>query len=261
MGWALGQALRSGAAIQLLLFAAAAPPAVALDAAPSPGSCPAAIHSEPIGANGGGAPSGLTPGPAVSPSAASPAAAAPDYRDRISTTPLGWPRLDRWCVWVEPLSSSGPQILWEQRWLEAVDHALSQWQSLLPLVRVEDPGAAQIRILRRRPPLRQDSNGRIYASNGRSILELRRVLRGERPRLEPSVEVLLSPGQRQPAIEAAALHELGHAIGLWGHSDQPGDAMAAIPGANPILSLSERDRATVRWLYQQPTHFGIPLPP
>ena len=95
----------------------------------------------------------------------------------------------------------------------------------------------------------------------RSILELRRVLRGERPRLEPSVEVLLSPGQRQPAIEAAALHELGHAIGLWGHSAQPGDAMAAIPGANPVLSLSERDRATVRWLYQQPTRFGIPLPP
>jgi predicted Zn-dependent protease len=67
------------------------------------------------------------------------------------------------------------------------------------------------------------------------------------------VEVLISPGQRLEAIQATALHELGHAFGIWGHSDQAEDAMAVSPGPHPILQLSERDRATVRWLYQQPT--------
>ena len=70
--------------------------------------------------------------------------------------------------------------------------------------------------------------------------------------LEPNVTVLISPGQAQPAIQATALHELGHAFGLWGHSDQPGDAMAVSPGAQPILQLSNRDLRTLQWLQQQP---------
>jgi hypothetical protein len=34
--------------------------------------------------------------------------------------------------------------------------------------------------------------------------------------------------------------------------------MAAVPGVQPVLQLSERDRATLRWLYAQPTRFGAP---
>jgi predicted Zn-dependent protease len=56
------------------------------------------------------------------------------------------------------------------------------------------------------------------------------------------------------------LHELGHAFGLWGHSDQPSDAMAAKPGAKPILELSERDQRTLRWLQQQPGLNPSPTP-
>jgi predicted Zn-dependent protease len=67
------------------------------------------------------------------------------------------------------------------------------------------------------------------------------------------VRVLISPDQRLEALQATALHELGHAFGLWGHSDQSDDAMAATPGRQPILRLSPRDRATVRWLYGQPS--------
>jgi predicted Zn-dependent protease len=59
-------------------------------------------------------------------------------------------------------------------------------------------------------------------------------------------------------MQATALHELGHAFGLWGHSDDPADAMAAVPGAVPVLELTPRDRATFRWLQQQP---GLQLPP
>ena len=183
-----------------------------------------------------------------------------DYRDRLRPTPFGWPRLDHWCVWVEPAATSGAGAMWDQRWLTAIEAALARWQAVLPITRVADAKAAQVRILRRRPPLARDGAGRTRASHGRATLELVEVDRGQGWILEPRVQVLISPGQRAQATEATALHELGHAFGLWGHSDHGADAMAAVPGAQPVLELSPRDRATVRWLYRQPTAFGQPAP-
>jgi hypothetical protein len=203
-----------------------------------------------------GSPAANTPEPLAKPweaANAAPPAAAADYRHRLRPTAYGWPRLDHWCVWVEPAQASGPAARWEQPWLEAVDAALGQWSRLVPITRVESPEQAQVRIWRRRPPLR---GGR--ASHGRA--ELMVVLRQHpdgNSRPEPLVQVSLGTGQRQQALQATALHELGHAFGLWGHSDQPGDAMAAVPGPNPVLELSLRDRATFRWLQQQP---GLALP-
>jgi hypothetical protein len=192
-------------------------------------------------------------------SAGSRPTAGGTYVERLASTALGWPRLDRWCVWVEPTAAEGPGAQWERRWLEAVEAALVRWGQVLPLERVNDPEAAQVRILRRRPPLRHGPDGRLRASHGRALLQLQTVEREGIWRLEPLVEVWLSPGQRTPALQATALHELGHAFGLWGHSDDPADAMAAVPGADPVTELSGRDRATVRWLYDQPTRFGRPV--
>lgn len=185
-----------------------------------------------------------------------PAAGTGDYRDRLGTTALGWPRLDRWCVWMEPAAAAGESI-WERRWREAVEAALATWSRELMIQRVADPEAAQILVRRRRPPLRRDPEGRTRASHGRALLELTWVERDGIGRLEPSVQVLLSPDQRAAALQATALHELGHAFGLWGHSGDPADVMAAAPGATPLLLLSPRDRATLRWLYAQPSRFGI----
>jgi predicted Zn-dependent protease len=133
-----------------------------------------------------------------------------------------------------------------------VQAALATWQGELPIQQVASPDQAQVRLWRRKPPLEGGLDRPMRASHGRALLELRHVQRLGQWQLEPQVEVLISPGQRPEAIQATSLHELGHAFGLWGHSDQAGDVMAVSPTAQPVLSLSARDRSTLRWLLQQP---------
>lgn len=221
------------------------PPVPAIQA---PQTCPAAQASQPWAApaSASAEAAGLAP-PSADPSS--------DYRHQLRPTPAGWPIRSAWCVWVEPVQTSGPQAIWEERWWRAVQGALRTWQQELPIVQVQDPAQAQVLVQRRRPPIQ---NRR--ASHGRAVLELLEVKRQGLWQLEPRVTVLISPGQAQPAIQATALHELGHAFGLWGHSDQSGDAMAIQPSAQPILSLSERDRRTLQWLQQQPGLQQAPAP-
>jgi predicted Zn-dependent protease len=49
-------------------------------------------------------------------------------------------------------------------------------------------------------------------------------------------------------MKTISLHELGHAIGLWGHSDDPGDIMYG-EGGIAVTSISTRDASTLAGLY------------
>ena len=181
---------------------------------------------------------------------------APGYGLSLATTAMGAASLPRWCVWVEPAKGDPPDR-WQKRWLSAVGAALDTWSGHLPVVRVQDPGQAHVRLLRQRPPRRRTASG-WRASNGRSRLQLVRVRRQGVWRFEPKVSVLVSPELRAPVLQATALHELGHAFGLWGHSPDRGDAMAVHQGRDPVLKLSARDLETLHWLRQLSTRLGTP---
>ena len=134
--------------------------------------------------------------------------------------------------------------------------ALDTWSGHLPVIRVQDPDQAHVRVRRQRPPRRRTASG-WRASNGRSRLQLVQVRRQGVWRFEPKGWVLVSPELRAPVLQATALHELGHAFGLWGHSPDPGDAMAVHQGQDPVLKLSARDLETLLWLRSQNASFGV----
>ena len=181
----------------------------------------------------------------------------PGYASSIATTSLGPPVLKHWCVWVQPAAAT-PANRWDQRWLDQVSSALTTWSALVPLTLVDNPDQANVLIHRQRPARRQVA-GVWRASNGRTQLQVVDVQRQGRRRLEPLVKVMVSPGLRAEALQATALHELGHAFGLWGHSSVPTDVLAISQGERPVLVPSQRDRLTLAWVMQQTTRFGSTL--
>ena len=181
----------------------------------------------------------------------------PCYASSIATTSLGPPVLKHWCVWVQPAAAT-PANRWDQRWLDQVSSALTTWRALVPLTLVDNPDQANVLIHRQRPARRQVA-GVWRASNGRTQLQVVDVQRQGRRRLEPLVKVMVSPGLRAEALQATALHELGHAFGLWGHSSVPTDVLAISQGERPVLVPSQRDRLTLAWVMQQTTRFGSTL--
>ncbi len=181
----------------------------------------------------------------------------PGYASSIATTSLGPPVLKHWCVWVQPAAAT-PVNRWDQRWLDQVSSALTTWGALVPLTLVDNPDQANVLIHRQRPARRQVA-GVWRASNGRTQLQVVDVQRQGRRRLEPLVKVMVSPGLRAEALQATALHELGHAFGLWGHSSIPTDVLAISQGERPVLVPSQQDRLTLAWLMQQTTRFGSTL--
>lgn len=181
----------------------------------------------------------------------------PGYASSIATTSLGPPVLKHWCVWVQPAAAM-PANRWDQRWLDQVSSALTTWRALVPLTLVDNPDQANVLIHRQRPARRQVA-GVWRASNGRTQLQVVDVQRQGRRRLEPLVKVMVSPGLRAEALQATALHELGHAFGLWGHSSVPTDVLAISQGERPVLVPSQRDRLTLAWVMQQTTRFGSTL--
>jgi len=160
-------------------------------------------------------------------------------------------------------------------WITAVEKAVQEWNVYLPLKRVNQAEDADIQIARSPLALRFDRTNQDGETPKLPILrarsaETRFELYAKKPIVaisdqlsmseQPSilshrVTVYIRPDQAAEYLQAAARHELGHALGIWGHSPQQTDALYFSQVRNPA-KISARDLNTLKRVYQQPTRLG-----
>jgi predicted Zn-dependent protease len=170
-----------------------------------------------------------------------------DYFDQIERKKVGY------LIWsqfpVKVAISTG-----DDRWQAQVKQAVTEWQRYFPLTLVDQPETADIRIEPRRLSLKPDpKTGKL--PRFRSAQTYYDVLINDEKKLSHRMTIELAPGQADGVMLAVARHELGHAIGLWGHSPNPEDIMYFSTVKNPPL-ISSRDLQTLYRVYQQPTKLG-----
>jgi predicted Zn-dependent protease len=198
---------------------------------------------------------------------------AGDYFDQVNPVSVGYLVWSQFpvTVYVESLKPAEEASAFtkqrSQAWINAVLKAVQEWNVYLPLQRVQQQEKADITILRTAPPIRFEPEAGTTSRERRPGLPLGRV-RSAETRFEISLKpsgsqsilahrftILLRPDQATAYLEAAARHELGHALGIWGHSLLETDTMFFSQVRNPA-PISPRDINTLKRIYQQPTRLG-----
>ncbi len=182
-----------------------------------------------------------------------------DYFDQVRPTRVGYLIWSQFpvTVYVEPLVSTPSDEGRGDRWLESVNQAIQEWSAYFPLQPVTTP-TADIVIQAITPALAgQGSTLRARSAEARYELYVRRPELAS-AQLAHRFEILLRPDQTPTYIAAAARHELGHALGIWGHSSVATDTLYFSQVRQPP-TISSRDLNTLKRLYQQQTRLGWPL--
>ncbi|WP_017721648.1 hypothetical protein [Kamptonema formosum] len=189
-----------------------------------------------------------------------------DYFDRVTAGEVGhlvWSQFPV-RVYVQPadgnLAGTPSGHHRQELRVSAVLQAVREWGVYLPLEVVAQPEIADIAIWHRQPSLRMSPTGtpeRARSAETRYELYIRQP-QGQPAILSHRCTIFLSPNQHGAYIQAAARHELGHALGIWGHSPSETDALYFSQVRTPP-PISPRDVNTLKRVYQQPARLGWPV--
>lgn len=195
-----------------------------------------------------------------------------DYLAQIKLTPVGYLIWSQFPVkiYIERptnLSESPASLQQFQKWVDAVLTAVQEWSVYLPLEVVAQREGADILILHERPPLQASFDReakkfnipRARSAETRYEFYLRQVTSVANKLVSQRFTIQLSPHQTVEYTLATARHELGHALGIWGHSPLETDTMYFSQVRKPS-EISVRDINTLKRIYEQPTRLGWPLP-
>lgn len=199
------------------------------------------------------------------------ATGAGDYFSAIKPTPLGYLIWSQFPVKIyverpKDPSEVSASVQRFQKWVDAVLQAVQEWTLYLPLEVVTQPEVADIAILHERPPLQASFNretGQFNIPRARSAETRYQFYLGQAENASQQIlsqrfTIKLSPHQTADYTLATARHELGHALGIWGHSPFQTDTMYFSQVRNPP-QISARDINTLKRIYEQPTRLGWTL--
>lgn len=173
------------------------------------------------------------------------------YFDKIPQLALGYLVWSRFPVTVYLDLVDADQTR-ELAWIQAVEQAIKDWYPYLPLVRADRAENADITVRRAKLPLRLGPDRQILPMR---MAETKYVVKPSTQGLTHQVTITLSPNQADLALLSAARHELGHGLGIWGHSPDPTDVMYFSQVRTPP-EISQRDVNTLKRIYEQPTQLG-----
>ena len=186
-----------------------------------------------------------------------------DYFSKIEPTPLGyliWSQFPIKIYLPKPikLSDNSASNIRQQQWIQAVRGAIAEWNIYLPLQEIDNLELADIIMVRSTPTRKVKLNPvtRLYdIPRAITAQTSYQFYWQDNKILSHRMIIKVSPNLSQPAILAATRHEIGHALGIWGHSPHQNDALY-FSQVRDFPPISARDINTLKKIYQQPTRLG-----